>query len=303
MKRLLLTLCAASWLVAAHVAASPPGAVLVKGSPPLTQQTVDQVGAFWEWMFAAPLTSGQQEGLRQELVAIWEKGNRTEIQGTAGVIGQHRELAKMPVADLEVRRQQLLPQVVQLLERSESEGISRWALALYRSSHQPLAAGTPPLTRQASDAYLEVLCFMGNQTTGQAFVPDQRLKDSWASTLAAGYGQLGPEHQALISRMPPLRAALVASWPKLSAGERAQFQQQWARQLGIQPGVAGTKAPAGVATAPPETSSGSAAALVADHQSRQATYQGFSNMIMGSHYSTMNTMFSNFDKPYRYVPK
>ena len=299
MKRLLPTLCATLWLLDLPAAAAPPGAVLVTGNPPLTQATVDQVGAFWEWMFHAPLTSGQQAGLRQELIAIWEKGNLVEIQGTAGVIGQHRELARMPEADLEVRRQALLPQVVELLERSESEGISRWALALYRSSHKPLAAGTPPLTRQASDAYLEVLCFMSNQANGQAYVPDLQMKDGWATALAAGYARLGAEHQALVSRMPALRAALVASWPKLSAGEREQFQQAWARQLGIQPGTGNTAAPA----AQPAKSSASGASLVADYQNRQATYQGFSNAIMGSHYSKMNTMFSNFDKPYRYVPK
>jgi hypothetical protein len=152
-------------------------------------------------------------------------------------------------------------------------------------------------------AYLEVLCFMGNQTTGQAYVPDQQMKDGWATALAAGYARLAAEHQALVSRMPALRAAPVASWPKLSAGEREQFQQVWARQLGIQAGAGTTAAPAAAGATQPANSSASGASLVAEYKNRQATYQGFSNAIMGSHYSKMNTMFSNFDKPCKYVPK
>jgi hypothetical protein len=305
MNRFLPTLCATLWLLTSQASAGPLDAVVVQGAPPLTEETVFRVGAFWEWMFGAPLTADQQAALRQELTSIWKQDNRAEIQGTAGVVGQHLQLARMSEAEREVARQTLLPRVVELLERSTDAGISRWALALYRSSHRELAAGTPPLTRQASDAYLEVLCFMSNQTTGQAFVPDQPLRDEWARTLAAGYGELTPAQQAFVARMPPLRAALAASWPKLSAGERKQVQELWARQLGIQPGAAGparAAAPAVAAAAQPAPATDWRADLAAMQRSN-AMYQGYSAAIMSGHQSQMNTLFNIGDKPLRYEKK
>jgi len=300
------TLCAVLWGLTTQVAAAPPDAVLVEGAPPLTEETVARVGAFWAWMFGAPLTGDQQSALRQELTSIWARDDRAEIEGTAGVVAQHVQLAQRSEADREVARQALLPQVVQLLERSADQGISKWALGLYRSSHRALAAGSPPLTRQASDAYLEVICFMSNQVTGQALVTNQLQRDSWAKALAEGYGQLTPGQQAFIARMPPLRAALASSWPRLTALERQRFQQLWVRQLGITPGAdgpGGPETPPAVAARDLPAQATDWRADLAAMQRQQAIYRGYSAAIMSGHQSQMNVLFMNGDKALKYEQK
>ncbi|HUU06779.1 MAG TPA: hypothetical protein VMZ49_12985 [Patescibacteria group bacterium] len=56
-----------------------------------------------------------------------------------------------------------------------------------------VVAGSPPLTRQGTDAFLEALFFMAGEVSGQRSAPEQKTKDNWAQSLAAEYPKMSAE--------------------------------------------------------------------------------------------------------------
>lgn len=103
--------------------------------------------------------------------------------------------------------------------------MARWALAVYESSHKIIAPGTPPLTRQGTDAYLETLFFMTGEVSGQQFIPDRKMKDDWAKKLAANYPKMsvGPKQQ--IAGMPLYASTMRMAWEDHK--ERFNTQAVW----------------------------------------------------------------------------
>jgi hypothetical protein len=95
-------------------------------------------------------------------------------------------------------------------------------------------AGTPPLTRQMTDAYAELLGFMiGQVTRGVAATPTPSDRAYVARTLAATYASRTAEERQQLRSIPSTWAKLRRTWPRLSQAQQATLRQQWAVQLGL----------------------------------------------------------------------
>jgi hypothetical protein len=114
--------------------------------------------------------------------------------------------------------------------RTETDAVAKMMVQIYDAAHQPIAPGNPPLTRQASDATLEVMFFMACQVNRQGDVPvTQQMKDQCAKALAEGYAKLNAQDRQRIAQMPMAWAALRAVWPELPEAERSKLRDQWAQ--------------------------------------------------------------------------
>ncbi len=109
-----------------------PGAVLAEGRPPLTVETVEEVAAFFEWLFESPFTAAQRRELERVLVATWRADDRKEIEAA----GQFREfnskLKNVPEGKVAELRAAVLPEVLKSA-RSEATDFSRLLLGVYES--------------------------------------------------------------------------------------------------------------------------------------------------------------------------
>ena len=294
--RLLLAGVLAMLAVAGLAIAQSP--VLVKGQPPLTEETVGRLTGFFEWAFDVILTNDQRQVLRKYAVDAWTQGKKIDMDAIVQLGQQQVELSRLDAGQRGLVRLKIEPELLDRMRRQPNDPLARWALALYESSHRAIAPGTPPLTRQSTDAFLESLFFMVGEVSGQPSVPDRKLKDEWAKGLAANYPKMPAELKQQIAGMPLFMATLRMSWPRLSETEKAQYRTQWAGELKtLLPAPSPNASPA-----KPGTSGGSQTAqqLMAEQARRNQAYTDMSRSMWNIHKSRMNILLNEGDSPYRY---
>ncbi|HSI31978.1 MAG TPA: hypothetical protein VK986_00180 [Tepidisphaeraceae bacterium] len=201
----------------------------------LTRYTVEKGLDFLEWLLEVPLTAEQRGQVRDHLIAEWKANDRGEMGGVAELFAVKAEVDKLE----DVKKKELARQAVrvELLKNARAEAAKGDKLAgmivgAHDSAHAPIAAGEPPLTRQASDAALEVLHFMaaahaGVSTDWARARPDKARLDAFAKSLAAEYPNLPAGAKAEIAGAPLAWAALRAVWPELPAEQRVALAKQW----------------------------------------------------------------------------
>lgn len=314
-----LGLVVAALCAALAVAAQDDGAdeIVVEGDPPLTVGMAQQFLRFFEWVLEAPFTVQQRELVARELVEAWVAQDAGTISATVDVVETAAQIAALDENQQDFMLTQLQPAVLEQLRASapEDEGAA-WLLAIYDAAHVPIAEGTPPLTRQVSDAYAEVLAFMIGELLGQPLQPDDEIRQSLAESLVAEYAGLAPEGQAALAQMPQYWAALRVGWSALTEEEREAQRAAWREQLG---GVLPT--PEEIAAARAEAEAAAQAQAQAQAQEGQPAggqaegtttnwgsmaamqmyYQTMSN-VMESQRQTMMIMSSNIggNTTYRY---
>jgi hypothetical protein len=177
--------------------------VLMPGPPPLTEEMIGRFAEFFEWAFDVRLTNDQVDVLRKYSVDTWNKRKKDDIDAIVNVVALQVELSKADRKQLAVVRANYEPQVLDSMRKQPNEPMAVWALAVYESSHKVLAPGTPPLTRQTSDAFLEALFLMVGEVSGKrGDVPDEKLKNDWAAALTSKYAQMPAELKKQIAGMP-----------------------------------------------------------------------------------------------------
>ena len=205
-----------------------PAAVLAPGDPALTEGMVDRLTGFFEWVLQAPVTAQQRTELRDMLVESWTQGNQADMAGMAEILDIEAQVAAHPPAERDLLREQIQPALLaELSKQPEDEG-ARWVLGVYQAAHVPVAAGNPPLTRQVSDAYAEVLAFMIGQVLGNELSSSTEFKDQFAQSLIADYPNYDAAAQANLAKMPLYWAAIRLAWPALPVEEQEAYRKQWA---------------------------------------------------------------------------
>ncbi len=275
-RRALAGAAALALLLPAALPTLAQGEVLAPGTPPLTREMTTRAGAFYGWLLDVELTQEQLQAIQDDLVDSWRAKNAGDIDATLQVLKLQADLAKLPEGEAALVRETLQADVLADLRKTPNEPGARWVLGVYDSAHRPIAAGDPPLTRQASDANAELVLFMASVALdGTSLVldraADRAFKDGWAASLGAEYdsGAIEPEQQQQMARMPLYWAALRVAWPQLPAETQATYRALWAEQLqpeqpaDAESEVADVELP--VASVPPAVSSGghSAAYLAA----------------------------------------
>ena len=205
--------------------------VLVNGQPPLTEETVGRFTEFFEWAFDVHLTNDQSQVLRKYAIDSWTQKKKSDMDDIVSVVQQQIDLAKLPADQRRYVRVKIEPELLDQMRKQPNEPMARWALAVYESSHKTIAPGSPPLTRQSTDAFLESLFFMSGEVSGQPSVPDRKQKDDWAKALAANYPKMSAEMKQQIAGMPLNASAMRMVWPELSEEVKARYRAQWAEEL------------------------------------------------------------------------
>lgn len=258
-----LAVAAAVALLTLPPAAVASGEVLVAVQPAsesLTRATHTKLLEIVEWTFKAPLTADQRSKLSEIVIRDWR--DPKEREGLKEWLGLADHVASVPEAQRPNVREQLLLQILPALRDSaKTDADARWFLGVYESANRPLTSasqGTPPLTRQASDALVEMLFFMMGQGHGMAIEAGAAERDEMARSLTAAWSKLPAERRKEIAGAPVQWAGLRASWDVSSAADRAQVAAQWRKDFPLPPAD-------GQASA-----QGGAAPLVASPAARQA---------------------------------
>jgi hypothetical protein len=272
--------------------------VLVNGQPPLTEELVGRYTEFFEWAFDVHLTGDQRQVLRNYAVDAWTKRKKSDMDDVVGVVQQQIDLAKLPAEQRRYVRVKIEPELLDQMRKQPNEPMARWALAVYESSHKILAPGTPPLTRQSTDAYLESLFFMTGEVSGQPSVPDRKLKDDWAKALAANYPKMSAELKQQIAGMPLYASTMRMAWPELSEEVKAQYRAQWAEELKtLLPAPAPDASPSKAGTS---RGSESVARAMAEQDRRHQATMERSRMFMEYYKERFNINATWGASPYRY---
>ncbi len=208
------------------------GEVLVPGPPALTREMANGTADFYGWMLGVSLTEGQRDAIRDDLVGSWRKKDQEEIDGTLQILKLRDEVAKLNDTERELVRAQLETELLAQLRQQPDEPTAKWVLGVYEAAHAPIAPGDPPLTRQAADAYAEVLAFVINEVAGgEPVAADQAFRDAFAEALVTGYPSFEPSQQEQLAKMPLYWAVTRVAWPMLPEAERARYRADWAESL------------------------------------------------------------------------
>jgi hypothetical protein len=270
--------------------------VLLQGQPPLTEETVGRFTEFFEWAFDVQLTVEQRQVLRKYAVDAWSEKKKSDMDDVIQVVQQQVELSKLDVQKRALVRVQIEPELLTQMRNQPNEPMAKWALAVYESSHKVIAPGSPPLTRQSTDAFLDALFFMVGEVSGEQSVPDQKLKDDWAKTLSANYPKISAELKKQIAGMPLFAAVMQVSWPALSNDQKAQYRAQWAEQLKTilpAPVPVAAKSSAGAAKK-------SVSEMMAELNRRHSAYMSMSDAMMNTYKIDFNTQANMSGSAYRY---
>jgi hypothetical protein len=275
--------------------------VLMPGPPPLTEEMIGRFAEFFEWAFDVRLTNDQVDVLRKYSVDTWNKRKKDDIDAIVNVVALQVELSKADRKQLAVVRANYEPQVLDSMRKQPNEPMAVWALAVYESSHKVLAPGTPPLTRQTSDAFLEALFLMVGEVSGKrGDVPDEKLKNDWAAALTSKYAQMPAELKKQIAGMPLFVAQMRLNWEALPEAEKARYRAAWADGVqSLLPAVA----PAGTGTvAASGTAAGkrSVAEMMAEQNRRHNAYMSMSSAMMSTYRTNFNAQANSIGSAYRY---
>ena len=112
-------------------------------------------------------------------------------------------------------RTQVQPQLIKEFRR-DKDPIAKWALAVSEKAQKPLVPGKPPLTRQVTDAYAELVAFLIDQSVpGAPFEVDGPFRDSVAKQLTSEWRRLKAPDRAELLKVPALWAAVRSTWPSV----------------------------------------------------------------------------------------
>src|SRR5207244_668933 len=131
----------------------------------------------------------------------------------------------------EVVRRKLQPEILKQMRADKDNPDTKWLLEVYDATHKPIAPGDPPLTRQMSDAFAELACFMIGEVTAKKIDANQGFKEAWAAMMKQKYAGFNAEQQKTLGQIPELWATLRLAWEKAPEPEREKIRAQWKEQL------------------------------------------------------------------------
>jgi hypothetical protein len=213
------------WLVAAYDEAHRP---IVAGNPPLTESMISHYTTFVLWLLELPVDDwALQLRLRAMIQEDWKKPK--DLESDMKLLDLQLDMARYEngqVARL-FARSEVQPDVVKNMRADKGNPDARWLLAAYDAAHPPIAAGNPPLTRQATDAWTELFCFIRNQSGTPHMDATQAVKDSIAHTVTESWAKNSPEQQQDLSEMPRTWALVRFAWERNKGDERQRILAAW----------------------------------------------------------------------------
>ena len=181
------------------------------------------------------------------MAALADRGSDAK----ARVEGAVRSFQPVKSADLRNRRawrertQAAFLHQVQQAEDELSKLLREW----HAEASRILAAGTPPLTREAAESWVEIIGFAAAASpTGDLDISAPPNLEWDISRLAKEYPNLPLRHQALIALSPIALNELRRAWPGLSLDQRIAAASQVSRNVNF---VGNSSAPSRLVSNPP----------------------------------------------------
>jgi hypothetical protein len=222
------------WLVAAYDDAHRP---IAAGNPPLTESMVSHYSFFIAWLLEIPLAQPLKDRLRAMLLEDWKKPK--EIETDMKTLNWQLEMARDEKGEVQrlYERSVLQPDIVRQMRADKGNPDSQALVGAYDAAHQSIVAGNPPLTRQASDAWTELFCFIRNQSGAPHMDATPAVKDDVAHTLRENWTTYPPEQQKALSEMSQTWALVHFAWVRNKGDERQKIMAAW--QPVVNPGASG----------------------------------------------------------------
>jgi hypothetical protein len=214
----------AQWLAAAYDEAHRP---IAAGNPPLTESMVSHYITFVGWLFEIPLTQPLKDRQRAMLLEDWKKPKDLESDMT--VLNWQLEMAhyKNGPAERDYVRSLAQPDLIKKMRSRQANSDAQSLVTAYDAAHRPLAAGNPPLTREASDAWTDIFCFVRNQSGAPHLEATQAVKDDFAHALTENWAKYPPEQQKDLAEMPQKWAMLRLAWLTGKDADRQKILASW----------------------------------------------------------------------------
>jgi hypothetical protein len=205
-------------------------AVLVDGSPPLTQAMLDKCLRFWAWALAVGLSDSQAAAIRDQLLQYWTSHDQAAIDQTLQRITTIDQIEQADPATQAYWRELNQAAVVNGLQHdSETNNtVAASLLQAYQAANRPLVPGDPPLTLEVTNALLDLGCFLhanGTQAT-------DKVRLEWSRQVARSYVEMSTQQRQTLSQMPLVWANVQAVWEKLAPAEQDAYRAQWLQKLG-----------------------------------------------------------------------
>ena len=212
------------WLVAAYDDAHRP---IATGNPPLTESMVSHYSFFIAWLLEIPLTQPLKDRLRAMLLEDWKKPK--DLESDMKLLNWQLDMARYENGDFDrlYVRSVAQPELIKQMRADKSNPDAQSLVAAYDAAHRPIAAGNIPLTRQASDAWTELFCFMHNQSGAPHIDATPAVKDDFARALSKNWALYSPEQQKNLSEMPQKWPALRLLWMKGEDADRQNILAAW----------------------------------------------------------------------------
>jgi hypothetical protein len=212
------------WLAAAYDSAHQP---IAAGNPPLTESMVSHYSYFIAWLLEIPLTHPLQDRLHAMLLEDWKKPK--DLESDMKLLNWQLDMARYENADFDrlYVRSVAQPELIKQMRADKSNPDAQSLVAAYDAAHRPIAAGNIPLTRQASDAWTELFCFIRNQSGAPHIDATPAVKDDFARALSKTWALYSPEQQKNLSEMPQKWPLLRLLWMKGEDADRQKILAAW----------------------------------------------------------------------------
>jgi hypothetical protein len=182
---------------------------------------------FVAWMLQIPVTPAFSADRRARLLRDWKNPKNAAV--SARVLQWQLTYAEFKGGSLQRDFERAVDQPAWIAQmRADREHPDNAALlAAFDAAHRPLAAGPPALTRQMSDAWTELYCFIRDQGLGEHLVADQTHKDAFAAQLVREWPTYTAEQRNAISVMPSRWAGVRWVWSAGQDADRAKMVAAW----------------------------------------------------------------------------
>jgi hypothetical protein len=222
------------WLAAAYDSAHQP---IAAGNPPLTESMVSHYSYFIAWLLEIPLTQPVKDTLRAVMLDDWK--HPKEIASDVKQLDWLLDMARYENGQVErlFERSVVQPDMVRKMRMDKGNPEAQFLVTAYDIAHLIIIAGNPPLTREATDAWTELFCFIRNQSGAPHMDASPAVKDDFARTLTENWAKFPPEQQKALSEMPQKWALVHFAWVRNKGDERQMIMAAW--QPVVNPGAPG----------------------------------------------------------------
>lgn len=231
----------------APLASLSPETVLAPGDnflrPLLTVERADQWAGLVEWAANGRMTPQEKQEFYTLLAGAWPQCKdgdpSTWIQGFKPLSLLRIRAATLPQIKAGIGAHaipkyafEIRSHWIKKLRALGDAPEARWQRKFYERVHAPLAPGKPPLTRQASDAWAEMLQFKLSLIGGAPPKPlDTAALDAIAKRLTAAYPGMTPPQQAAIASSEEVWVEVQNSWHYLDEGAREEQLALWGKAM------------------------------------------------------------------------